>query len=103
MKTLRSIVIASITLIYVAFIPNTAIAQVKPGLWEVTGKIQGGKNPLSQIQQNNAKLTPEQAKASQGVPQMSPEMRAQMQAQMQAQMAKLPPEQRRAWKPRWRP
>jgi hypothetical protein len=60
-----------------AYAPSNALAQVKPRLWEVTGKFQGGKNPLSQIQENNARATSEQAKASQRLPSMSPEMLAE--------------------------
>lgn len=78
-----------------AFSTETA-AQIKPGLWEVTGKIQGSASSVAQAQEKSGGLTPEQLKATQSMPKMSPEMLAQMQVQMQAQAAKLPPEQRKA-------
>lgn len=85
--TLRSLCLASI-----AVFSNQSAAQIKPGLWEVTGKIQDGNSPIAQAREKSGGLTPEQLKAAQSMPKMSPEMLAQM----QAQAAKLPPEQRKA-------
>lgn len=88
--------LCNLCLASLAVFSNQTAAQLKPGLWEVTGKIQGGNSPIAQAQEKSGGLTPEQLKAAQSMPKMSPEMLAQMQAQMQAQAAKLPPEQRKA-------
>jgi Protein of unknown function (DUF3617) len=100
MKTLKDCILISFILITLAVFSTKTAAQIKPGLWEVTGKIQGSTNPIAQAQEKSGGLTPEQLKAAQSMPKMSPEMlaqiQAQMQAQMQAQAAKLPPEQRKA-------
>lgn len=92
MKRSTYSLLLSFALIQLGLGANVALAQIKPGLWEVSGKFQGGQGPLQAINQSNAKMTPEQAKAMQNMPRMTPEMLAQM----QAQMAKLPPEQRKA-------
>jgi Protein of unknown function (DUF3617) len=73
--------------------PSLTAAQLQPGLWEVTGKIQGGNNPVAQIQAQNQKMTDEQRKAAGSAQSiLSPEM----QAKIQAQMASMAPEQRKA-------
>ncbi len=96
MKALNDCVFISFVLIVLAVFSTQTAAQMKPGLWEVTGKMQSSANPIAQAQEKSGGLTPEQLKAAQSMPKMSPEMLAQMQAQMQAQAAKLPPEQRKA-------
>jgi Protein of unknown function (DUF3617) len=63
--------IANAFLVGLAVIPSICNAQIKPGLWETTGKIQGGINPLAQ---------------------MSPDVLAKM----KEQIAKLPPDQRKS-------
>jgi hypothetical protein len=56
-------------------VPALAVAQIQPGLWEVTGKIQGGNIPAAQIQMQNQKMTEEQRKAAgSALSAMSPEM-----------------------------
>jgi Protein of unknown function (DUF3617) len=86
----KAVVLSGILLVAA---PALTSAQLQPGLWEVTGKIQGGNNPAAQVQMQNQKMTEEQRKAAaSAVSAMPPEMLAKL----QAQMASMPPEQRKS-------
>jgi hypothetical protein len=63
--------------LFLSLAPIFCTAQIKPGLWEITGKIQGANNLPAQGQ-GSAGMTPE------------------MLANMQAQIAALPPERRKS-------
>jgi hypothetical protein len=85
--------------ISLSLLAASASAQtIQPGLWESTSKIIGGTGEvgkaMTQMQDQLAKMPPEQRKAMEQM--MSPEGRSAMMAQMQKQMANMPPEQRKA-------
>jgi hypothetical protein len=92
MESRQMHLVTNTLLLGIAVIPTLCGAQIKPGLWETTGKVQGGKHPLAQIQKDNANATPEQRQAMQSMPQLSSDMLAKM----KEQIAKLPPDQRKS-------
>jgi hypothetical protein len=71
---------------------------IQPGLWESTSKMTGGSGEagkaMTQMQDQLAKMPPEQRKAMEQM--MSPEAHNARMVQMQKQMASMPPEQRKA-------
>jgi Protein of unknown function (DUF3617) len=82
-----------------SFLAALANAQtIQPGLWESTSKMTGGTGEtgkaMMQMQDQLAKMPPEQRKAMEQM--MSPEAQNARMAQMQRQMANMPPEQRKA-------